>query len=913
MGNRQQTIALCDDVCPAGVINKTPDKCFTKKKHGVVSASGDAEGSPDGADDRPHRGLEKHNAEVFEKDVADAAGQPNRRSSDDSIKNESSTLDCIQVGVKAPVVEDSGKKTTKADVTKWIRRGFQCGTNPLIAKIKAEKYKEVEAILAEFPDCINEEDRNDQTALFYASSTGHMELVNLLIDYGAEIQCENKHGYTPLLRSLRYNQIDIAQELLKHHADINAVDAFHVSAMQVAAVAGHENSVECCLQQQGGQGMMAQKDDEGSTPLLAAVRKAHVAVVDHLLEAKSPPNLADNSGRSPLLYALAVFELDIVQLLIGNGANVNAEDEHGKTVLAGLVENVGKHKDLPSAADALVGVAAALEGKADPNHARKARATPLFLAVQYDHPMMCAMLLCYGANPHVKDKSDQSAYAMADSRGHIDICRILQEFGVSKAKDKTEPSPTGSPQESARMSPRPPSPTSSLHPGGPSPQASPRQTRSRPMLQAKSMPELIDDESDMGGPSDEENQEHAMTTAKQAWQDQVRQAMAHWGRIQHGARVNESEIVVMTLEKILQEDEEKAVNPKDQASNLNATAFTTDTMFSDFSRQRRQEMTKKGVACLRKMRSVQRRNKLRKLSQDLEEWKKQTDRDLVSLQRIVSTGIGSVKVVKLADVEKGDPYNKKCDDFQNHVLQQPMEMVSKYPISYEEYLAALRLLEGPSQEQNPLVCKKCSREFLAIEQREKHEANCKSEIWKADQNLMKDRQRLKVESCIHHITDAAKGLFKGSQKCEEMLQSLKESRDIAKRPPPKGTPEVLYCFSGLYDLLNTLLSLYNSTALASKSRASLLAEEWNLKDPFLDHGSSGAAIKFCRICFVKEINRACDHVDTDVKPHKCLCSPCAFELQLRLKIGETVLCPLCERPITKLLVTRLAPETQLRG
>ena len=55
-----------------------------------------------------------------------------------------------------------------------------------------------------------------------AAVAGDVELVELLIANGADVDDRDVHGYTPLLLAIQAGQSDIARALIKSGADVNA-------------------------------------------------------------------------------------------------------------------------------------------------------------------------------------------------------------------------------------------------------------------------------------------------------------------------------------------------------------------------------------------------------------------------------------------------------------------------------------------------------------------------------------------------------------------------------------------------------------------------------------------------------------------------------------------------------------------
>jgi ankyrin repeat protein len=96
--------------------------------------------------------------------------------------------------------------------------------------IKAAKNGDVQKIseiLSQHPELIHARDSDDSTPLHCAAWKGHVEVVQLLLTAGADVNLHNKNGHwgtTPLHAAAHGNQAAIAEILIHNGADLNAVD-----------------------------------------------------------------------------------------------------------------------------------------------------------------------------------------------------------------------------------------------------------------------------------------------------------------------------------------------------------------------------------------------------------------------------------------------------------------------------------------------------------------------------------------------------------------------------------------------------------------------------------------------------------------------------------------------------------------
>jgi WD40 repeat protein/ankyrin repeat protein len=266
------------------------------------------------------------------------------------------------------------------------------------------------------------------------------EPVKSLIRAGAAPNACGTWGNSALMFLARCGDLEGMKELLKRKADVNRVDFYGYTALLDAARAGRPDMIELLLtagadlKDEAGHSLLAIRSDRAALnrALLQALtpsdnaRRLHLRFQDSetayvLLCLGADPNARDPAGHTPLLLLPSPnYAMPLVRLLVAKGANVNAHDNEGKTVL----QAAGEEGD-PFAIQFLI------EHGANVNAADKAGWTPLLWASERGHTAAATVLLERGANPNLAIADDgRTALMFAVAEGYLDLARILLDHGA---------------------------------------------------------------------------------------------------------------------------------------------------------------------------------------------------------------------------------------------------------------------------------------------------------------------------------------------------------------------------------------------------------------------------------------------------------------------------------------------------
>jgi ankyrin repeat protein len=170
------------------------------------------------------------------------------------------------------------------------------------------------------------------TALCAASAIGSLQIVQLLLEHGADPNVGDSFGITPLDRATLRGYLKMSQLLIEYGADVNAKDSVGQTPLHLASSAGHMEIAKLLLESN------ANPNPEWSStwpsrppPLYEALAWGHPQVVQLLLHHSANPHTQGLDGRTLLHVASQNGHLNAVEQLLELGANVHVRDHCGLT------------------------------------------------------------------------------------------------------------------------------------------------------------------------------------------------------------------------------------------------------------------------------------------------------------------------------------------------------------------------------------------------------------------------------------------------------------------------------------------------------------------------------------------------------------------------------------------------------
>src|SRR5579885_154140 len=264
--------------------------------------------------------------------------------------------------------------------------------------------------------------------ILYGSQTGDLAKVKEALSYGANINVRSKFGDqdTPLMVAASYGKNDIVEFLLANKAGVNVQNQKGNTALMWAVTYNFKIIAEMLLKAGANTKL---KNKEGLTALDIA-RKYGAQDCINLLEPSGAGATQEEENRvwanQAILHASSIGDLAQVKEALNYGANLNTPSQEGD-------QNTPLMFAAMNGRDGVVEFL--LANKVNVNAQNKKGFTALMWAVNYNHAKTAELLLKAGANTKLKNNEGLTALDIArvyDAKGCIDVLESLGEAAVEK-------------------------------------------------------------------------------------------------------------------------------------------------------------------------------------------------------------------------------------------------------------------------------------------------------------------------------------------------------------------------------------------------------------------------------------------------------------------------------------------------
>ena len=229
------------------------------------------------------------------------------------------------------IVEDNMENNEKQIVIQSKRNLTEKENKELANAIENKENEKVKALINVMNNIDEIIDDFGDSAIFLAARKNNIEIVNYLIELGTNVNQQNKYGETPLFNA----SLEIMKLLVEIGVNINHIDKNGETALSNVCLNGLLEKVKYLI----SVGVDVNYRNRYSLYKAVFAVNNRFEICKILIEAGIIVNYINKSdGYTPLHEACNKNNLEIIELLLNNGADENIKDKYGRIPIK-YVEN----------------------------------------------------------------------------------------------------------------------------------------------------------------------------------------------------------------------------------------------------------------------------------------------------------------------------------------------------------------------------------------------------------------------------------------------------------------------------------------------------------------------------------------------------------------------------------------------
>lgn len=217
-----------------------------------------------------------------------------------------------------------------------------------------------------------------------AASSGHCHLLEMMISRGADVNCRDENGQTPMTLACIGKHVSAVKLLIEKGSDLNKRTNKGPTPLMWTCSTGNKKIADLLLINGAD---IDKSDYEGTTPVMWSRQRSDDTMLDFLIYRGANLNKGDNHAWTSLMWTCFYGLTNIVDIIILNGANINQANNEGLTSF----------------------MIACKGGKLD----------------------IVKRLLTKGVDTNIQDTFGRTAFMLACTEGHYDVVNVLIKSNVN--------------------------------------------------------------------------------------------------------------------------------------------------------------------------------------------------------------------------------------------------------------------------------------------------------------------------------------------------------------------------------------------------------------------------------------------------------------------------------------------------
>ena len=241
--------------------------------------------------------------------------------------------------------------------------------------------------------------RQLKTVLMLSAKNGDIKTAKIMLKNNVSPNFLDYDGTSPLISAVINHNTEMVKLLLEYDADPNLSDTQNWTPIMIA-IANNENK-------------------------LNNIPQDNMEMIKLLIENKADINQVNDNGYTPMIISAMNGEMNIMRLLVDNGASVNDKDKEDITVFAHGLMFAGRNSKSEECNLKNEMIDFLIENGADIHRSNINNQSALFLAAHNGYLDMVKYCVEHKMNIHQRDVNGVNPMEQAYTRGHKAIANYL--------------------------------------------------------------------------------------------------------------------------------------------------------------------------------------------------------------------------------------------------------------------------------------------------------------------------------------------------------------------------------------------------------------------------------------------------------------------------------------------------------